>query len=341
VVDGRDDQRLWPYVGPLIDLPDVQLSSDRYQIVNERIRAPLNLLKGLGDAAHAELQKYQPITSVKDLCEKVEARRLAEGEDVIKEKVTKKFGTQKFTVRKKARTALHSGIINALIASGAMDSLLPEEVRQGSVAQKISAFIEIEADVVPDSRLKKTGQAKKQVPEQYRNLSALQQYQLRKMTLPAYSAELNEYIPRDLVSNSDDNGNQVLAWRVGKEEYHFMTKEGLRFWATPRPGKWERGRTILAASMAYVIDQEIKPYHQTKERCQLTLDIEGLRLTLVRWPDDNGKLEKFWTQNLKGAVLMVGLRKWNPEKDFSIGDAVIVAPPLELKKAAKQESEDE
>lgn len=334
------EKEFWHYVGPLIDLPDVQLSSDRYQIVNERIRAPLNLLKGLGDAAHAELQKYQPITSVKDLCEKVLARRLRDGEDKITEKVTKKFGTQKIVTRKKARTALHSGIINSLIASGAMDSLLPEDVRQGSVAQKISAYIEIEADVVPDSRLKKTGQARKQVPEQFRNLSALQQYQLRKMTLPAYSADLNEYIPKDLTCNSNDGSQQVLAWRVGKEEYHFMTKAGIQFWATPRPGKWSRGDTVMAASMAYVIDQEVKPYHQTKERCQLTLDIEGLRLILVRWPDDSGKLEKFWTQNLKGAVLMVGLRKWSPEKDFSIGDAVIVAPPLELKKAAK-ENEDE
>lgn len=330
----------WRYVGPLIDLPDVQLSSDRYQIVNERIRAPLNLLKGLGDMAHAELQKYQPIASARDLCEKVEARRLAEGEDVVKTKETKRLGIQKFTVRKKARTALHSGIINALIASGAMDSLLPEDVREGSVAQKISAYIEIEADAVPGSRLKKTGQAKKKVPEQFRNLTALQQYQLRKMTLPAYSTGLNDYIPRDEVCNSNDGNQQVLAWRRGKDEYHFMSREGLAFWSPQRPGKWERGRTIMAASMAYVIDQEVKPYHQTKERCQLTLDIEGLRLILVRWPNDDGKLDKFWTQNLKGAVLLVGLRKWSPEKDFSIGDAVIVAAPLELKKAEK-ENEDE
>jgi hypothetical protein len=110
----------------MIQMPDIKLSTDKYEIVNERIQAPLSLLKGLGPAAQAELELYRPVLSLEDLFQKIEARRVKEGTVTTEEVVSKKGVSKTVTTIKKARTALDSGKIHTLIVSGASGQSVPQ-----------------------------------------------------------------------------------------------------------------------------------------------------------------------------------------------------------------------
>jgi hypothetical protein len=93
---------------------------------------------------------------------------------------------------------------------------------------------------------------------------------------------------------------------------------------------WPRGSELRLATIAYVLSAERKYAKKDgRERLQVTLDVEGTRWQLVRWPDrQTGRLPDYLSQDLNGAVVMAVLSKYTSEKPFTIVDLVVIQPPL-------------
>lgn len=347
----------WRHAGHLIDLPDVNLSSDRFEIRGERILAPLNMILGMGDTTQEEIVKYLPANGLQNFLEKWDARRVAEGEKTVTMKRRRGGVVEPVTKIKRARTSLNLGVMSKLIGVGALDSLLPEDVRSQSLAQKIQHYINAEAQVTGDV-YKATGLPKKKLDPVYSQLTAAQQYQLKKKLLPAFTMPIDDFVPPELIVQDRGAGGRPgyflnIPYR---DRYEFATIKALRYWQEyNNKTKWPKGFTINIALPCYIISHEVKIYHDTKKRAEISIDAEGFRATFVRWPDsETGELQRLdtvdgtmkspmtWASPLSGALMILALQKWSPERDFSVVGGVIVSNPLAMKtKETEEEDEDD
>ncbi len=299
------DTKFWRHCGHLIDLPDINLSGDQFEIVNERIRAPTSLLKGIGPKAHAELCTYRPCKDAEDLVRKIEA--------------------YKASTKPKTRSALTSATIETLIIGGAANSLFPDSPE---------AKWQLEAWETAVSEV--TGKRKKSVDAKFQDLKPLMTYQYRKKLLPAYSenliplAALKE-IPNLAYVRDSRFDDLVLRYRYvakGEDEvddnvFALRADELLRVEAEPLvPGG------LRCAAVAYICDQKWRNYQETKEMTVLSIDVEGLRRELVIWPNSKGKLAAKFKESYKGAICLVVLAKWKSDKPLSIEDLIVIQPPL-------------
>ncbi len=250
------NEKFWRHCGHLIDLPDVVSSGDVFEIQNERIRAPLSLLKGVGEAAHHQLTQYRPYTDIEDFVRKQERHSIDTGVAVSKTKMVKKKvpdpagGKKKITVEveettqtlKRGYSALNRKVVYTLILSGAMDSLFPKTVvdsmgqeNEVLVSDQLqmyeAALAAVKSETAP---LKKDGTRKKvkveSVAPEYVHVSALRRFQMRKAILPAYAEDL-----QPLLLDADTFGVSVQARQVFDENTEEMASQELAFftWTPP------------------------------------------------------------------------------------------------------------
>lgn len=325
------EDKFWRYVHKLMKMPDIKLSSDDYKIVNERIQAPLHLLKGIGPAAQAELEKYLPIESLQDLFEKIDKRRIADG--VTNSEVTKK-GMIKTTVTK-ARTAFHDGIIHTLIVSGAMDSLFPPE---WDLMQKLTEYVRVACTVNGEiyKQGAKAGNLKRAPKTEFINMNVYKQYQVQKKILPIYYMDLFPVIADTQRQHLELKG----AWRWKVDDGVSLPIGNLRMIEHYESiESWPRGRSVRLAVPAYVSSYEKRLYHGFKERVNMELDVEGSRLDTVKWPDrETFKLPDKFQENLEGAVVIALISKWSTKK-FAVDDLILLEKPLTKDKP--EEAKDE
>lgn len=329
------EEKFWKHVGPLMINPDVSKSGDNYIIDGKHIRAPLNLLNGIGDKAHEEFCGYRPLKNIRDLCEKIYARKQATGS--WSEKVNKDTGKSKRTFTK-GRSSINRGIIQKLIVTGAMDSLFPADT---VFTDKLSMYFQAKCEV-EGLIYKKTGVPKEKPDPIYFKLNALTLYQLRKQILPSYSEDL-------LSSISDASFLPGVSFNSGR--YWFLPPDcdpppvaltdarGLLVYNTIPIRK---GNAVYLAALAYVMNNEQQGYHGTKVMSKFLVDIEGQRFEFVKWPDRDGSLPlKFKNTDFTGSLVILLLSKWNSEKPFSIDDVFEVAEPLKLKQEDSPDTEGE
>lgn len=359
------NEKFWRYCGHLIDLPDVVKSGQEFEIQNERIRAPLSLLKGVGEGAHGQLEKYRPYLTVEDFVRKQEEHKIKTGtivEKLAKVKyrvpdpsgatsrngkpklvsITKEEMVKKF---KKGSSALNRGVVATLILSGAMDSLFPEEIDgvKMSMSDRLSMYEQTIADVQTDmgpvlTKGKKAGQKKqvkaKAVDQKYLTLSALQQFQLKKAILPAYGADIAAMLAQmgwDYISVANREGDLNFKWLPPNAESYRNIKianaDALQYLKTV---EMEQGTKIYAAVAAYVVDWNVFRYgEERKEACKLMLDVEGTRWEFVRWPDKQGNIPDVFRSSLKGVIAMICLTKYRQDRPFSIEDVVVIQRPFD------------
>ncbi len=221
------NEKFWRFCGHLIDLPDVVKSGDAFEIQGERIRAPLSLLHGVGEAAHAQLIAHRPYADIVDFVRKQEQHRYDTGTMVTKtKKVKKKVPNPAYdaaTMDKKLKTvveeteveetkmklgysSLNRKIISTLILSGAMDSLFPATDENGHpvlVSDQLQMYENALAMVKTEmGPVMTTGKYKGQkkpikveaVDPKYLSIRAISRYQMRKAILPAYGADLTKLL---------------------------------------------------------------------------------------------------------------------------------------------------
>ncbi len=362
------NEKFWRFCGHLIDLPDVVKSGQQFEIQNERIRAPLSLLKGVGEGAHGQLSKYHPYATIEDFVRKQEEHKITTGTIVekmgkVKYRVpdptgaTKRNGEAKLVTItkeemvkkfKKGTSSLNRGVVATLILSGAMDSLFPSHIDgvEMSMSDRLAMYertiAEVQTDMGPVlTSGKKKGQ-KKQVKAQavdpkYLNLSALQQFQLKKAILPAYGANIAQILVQmgasEIVSRATDDNEMRYHFRwlpSNSESYRYVQLADADDLQYLRKVPMEHGTKIYAAVAAYIVDWNVFNYgEERKQACKLLLDVEGTRWEFVRWPDKNGGIPDIFRSSLKGVIAMVCLTKYKEDRPFSIEDVVVIQRPFD------------
>ncbi|MDE2425753.1 MAG: DNA polymerase III subunit alpha [Elusimicrobia bacterium] len=153
--------KFWPYCNELVAFPDINLSKDVFDIVGDKIQAPIDLLMGIGPQAHKEICENRPYKDIEDFCAKIIAKKEV------------------------ARSALNSGVVDKLIISGVADSLFKD--KDMTISDKFALFNKTMASLTGKKNIE-------QVESDILNISKTKLYQYRKSILPIYSEDLTKYI---------------------------------------------------------------------------------------------------------------------------------------------------
>lgn len=217
-----------------------------------------------------------------------------------------------------------------LILAGVMDSLF----EPGTVdLDKFSGF---EAAMAKAQRRKIKG-----VDEKYLNLTPVQRYQMRKTILPAYSQELMPLLSglndKRIVRKRRQDGQEAFFWPGNGGWIPFLRPEGLRRLEaiTPLPC----GRAVWGALPAYIMAQRHFTYHGHKEACELQLDVDGVAMKYVKWPDQEGKLAELYKQQLKGAIVVASVSRRKDDRPFGLEHITVLHQPLSNGQDSEEVSE--
>lgn len=330
----------WRHAGHLIDLPDVSKSCDQFEIIGNRIQAPLSLLHGIGEKAHQQLSAGRPYKNIDDFCARIQEYKEKNATFVTKKEIKKKTNrktkevtlTEVEVVKKKlGRSALTRGVLYTLVVSGAMDSLFPQGMETLDLLQALE-----------EALARATDKDVAAVNPKYINIDRFMRHQLRKKILPAYSAPLVPLI-EDLALAGKMNG---LVKEGNRLSYHWKEREWIPFASAQ---EIERIDTItpfpddpIKVAVATYID-DVRPFSWarkddkgnligTSHAVELNLDIDGARKKFVKWGNrDTGTLPTKWlhANEFKGAIGVAILSKYKEGKPFTLDDFNVIAQPLQ------------
>lgn len=322
-------EKHWRYCSHLVLPPDIQHSSDNFVVEGDKIRAPLRLLEGVGETAHAELVEIAPFASIREFCQKIFDRRVKNGTQTTKIKETKKHGKQEVVVTKLGRSNINNTLTTKLISSGTMDSLFPADVN--TVYAKLDYYAQVKAEV--------EGKKKKAVDDAFKSLSALQIYQIKKQVLPSYSEDLRTYFP-----DKFKQGKRMPAWEMprafdgnewcpivdGTLAAVLLDKENPRNDITPK---------FKFGVVAYVISAE--GFWQNKAY-RVNFEVDGEQFELVRWPSWDEKKQNKGAQlpdKFVGSISILTISRWGIEKEWQIDDIKVLQEKLDLKPNEEESKE--
>lgn len=327
------DEKFWRYCGHLIALPDIQMSKQGFAIEGDKIRAPLSLLKGLGEKAHQQLLEGAPYESISDLLMKIEKWRIEHPRE--SKRKDKKTGEEKL-VQLKGVSALNATVLQNLIVSGAMDSLFPYDDEFGApldTVDRLTRFAFAFREINPKSKFVS-------IASKFDLESPLVKYQLRKKILPAFSQSILPLVGgRTNQINTKRNSfltfNQDLSV---KNEWKLVS--GSAYQRLEQVGPLEG--VLNVAMLGYVVGYRQFSYTQKttgehKTACELDIDVDGTRVKLVRWPGKDG-LPDSLKEDLTGAVVASLLVRGAGSTSFFLAEVHILAPPLKAKAEEEEES---
>lgn len=340
------NETFWNFCGHLIDLPDISLSGEQFEIVNERIRAPINLLLGVGEAAHRQICLLRPYRDIVDFVEKHEKFKLdgavpvldKEGNTVlVLDKKTKLLKPK----MKKARSAVTRGVAYKLIIAGVFDSLFPKTLSFtiGETTTERAITTEEKLQMYEAALAAAQGKkSSKSIDAKFMKLTGITKFQYTKAILPAYTEKLLPLVAATNTTIIKQKGGAY--YRVGKNtELPILNASGIDY---------INGLEIFptteakCAVIGYVIADRRFRYgeNKSKEASELTLDLEGKRYAWVKWPDRDGKLPVEMGKDLTGSVVVAKLLKNNEKKPFVVTKVDVIAKSLdEQEEESAEESE--
>ncbi len=330
------NETFWPHCGKYIKLPDVTKAYKNFEIVGDKIQAPLSLLHGVGPTAHAELVECAPYTDIADFVRKREQWKVDKsqvvpflfGNDCL---LAHERGepTEKVV---KGRSALNDGIVYRLIVSGAMDSLFPGK----TTLQALEAFEQAVWDQEQIGKKRPSKKPPKPVKPEYVDIDPLVRYQMRKKILPAYS----ENLLKPLV----EQRHPQIFYKDGFRFRYCDSDESVRI---TNPSEWvamqnqspAEGKSFIRAIIGYVESARVFEHgpkdpvtgvrHTPKPALELVIDMGNEKAKVVKWPGrDSNKLDPEYVQPLEGALVAVVVTKYSSSKGFSIQDLEIIEKPL-------------
>lgn len=343
------NQKFWGFCGHLIDLPDIVQSQSKFEIQGERIRAPLDLLLGIGDKANTQLQLGRPYKDIDDFCQKVqafkEAGRVAvlgpDGKQVLVTRKGKGRGANKLpdTVEPKWKmgsSALNKTVVCTLIMIGSMDSLFPPDT---TTAQKIDLYLQASARAAGDRNPEKPN-------AKFLNANAMDQYQMKKSVLPAFSEKLlpliKPYNPPQLFVNPHTGRT---CWRTGKDSdgnenqpIGFVSLREIEAIEVVDPWPYPDGLPVAVA--AYIISERPFVYQGNKQAIEYVLDVGDGQMKVVRWPARGQKKPpKEFNEPRAGSVVVAELIKFKMNRPFALENITVIKPALNNKKEGESDGE--
>lgn len=328
------NERFWKHAGHLIRLPDVTRAHQNFEIVDERIQAPLSLLDGVGPQAQLELVACAPYANIADFIAKREAWKVAHSRTEIeqyKDEDGMEYEEEKVV---KGRSALNDGIAYRLIVSGAMDSLFPNM----TTLQALAAFEQAVWDHAQLGRKKPSKKPPAPIRPEYADINPLSRYQLRKKILPAYSEPLAilmaEQEGSPVYVNSSNklrfslgDGQESIPVAMAREWNHLQGRSPAQYDAFQRVilGYVEGARIFEHGEKDPVTRKRRNP----KPALELIVDIGSEKVRVVKWPDrETGRLDEKYVKPLEGALVAVEVAKYHTSKNFTIQDIHVIQPPL-------------
>lgn len=330
-------EKFWKHCKHLVSLPDLRYVNKTFEIQDDKIIAPINLLQGIGDKAHDELLTTGPFTDVADLCQKiVDTKR-------NKSTVNNETGKTRIGV-----SALNRGNVSKLIISGVMDSLFPSGL---DVVSKLEIF---EAELARAMGKKKA----QKIDEAYRDVNALQIYQHRKAILPVYTENLIPYlhgmgvdgvikktiklngVPTEVFSYRPEDPKNIsyILSSMGSKSMDGALSfvEGPLLKYMNDDAVVDKESPLHAACAAYVLDYRKFSYKdkktgEAKTAAEILLEVDGEIFKFVKWPSRKHNDIILPDGELKGTIVVAMLSKWSNKYGFGVDCLVKVQDVLKEK----------
>ena len=334
----RDEicNRFWSHCGQYIDLPDINNPNSKFDIVDNRIKAPVSLLHGIGEKAHAQIVANAPYKDINDFCLKVKDFKRSNPNKKTKMIQDPETGLYREETKiTEGRSALTSRVVVTLIIGGAMDNLFPPDT---TIESKIDMYYEASKAAGEKINNKK----KAELVEKYAKLNSLEKFQLRKMILPSYSADLRsvavESIPdRFSITNGKPSFKEIIdiktAHKTFKKTLEYIFYNGLELDAFEAAAETDLipSDGIMASFLGYVSSAHVWQYPKNstnpKTACKMMVDVEGRVREVVKWPNADGSLAPEF-KNVEGAIVYLTFFK-EPGKETRVSSIKILKGPLE------------
>lgn len=270
--------KFWRYVSDFTLLPDINSSTDTYELKNDKIIAPFSILNGVGEKAYHALMKGKPYTSLHQYIATHHSKRSKDSEE--------------------GRSAVNTGISLKLVAAGVLDSLFPENM---PTEEKLMLFEKIKGEI--------RSEKPKKVPEEYIGMTSLGKYMIKKQLITIHSDDLRDIILPKRGGQKIDSaaGHGVYIWMSQDKKpiidgFHL---EKIKEWAIEKDFtkikvflqkllpqnsgiNWElvpNGLDMEISTISYVIEEKAFPYHnKTKQATKVVLDCNGTFSEEVLWP---------------------------------------------------------
>lgn len=359
------NEKFWRHCSKYVSLPDVKLSKINWVIEGDRIRAPINLLHGVGEKAHQQLCQYAPYDSIEDLANKIILHRAKGTVPVVRVTSEKKTGaTLEKAGMSLGRSALQRAIIYRLIVAGAMDSLFEKDADIATCIDKYDVAImdaaraegaKYEDKTEMRARWKSAVAAyKKSSKDVYESLDPISRYQARKSVLPAYGTDLKTIygfvqLPKCLTIVKSPGGDKMrYVWSKWDREARAVVPTSDPVIAGERFDLLNTTENIpdagyRGAVLGYV--EEKRPFkygeNKSKEAMELLLEVSGARFKLVHWPDMDGSLPDYVKSLQKGAIIAALVVRNKPDRPFSIKQFTVLRDAFKSSKTDSAEEADE
>jgi hypothetical protein len=320
-------EQFWPYCKQYIILPDIQFSTGSFYIKDDKIIAPLSIIKGLGEKAHTELVENSPYKNIEDFTEKIAKTKKST------------YVNESGEIKTKRSNLNNSGVIGKLIVSGVMDSLFPHGL---NTIEKLEFFNLKMAEALGKKRPEK-------INPRYAITNPLDIYQIRKDFLAVYS----KFLAPDLYLA---RVHGVQKKTVGVKDYYIYYPEdpkvlskimaqgiekikpmpfldGKTFQELNTQASIDNGKVLRVAVATFVMDENKFSYKQRDRQKKETglmlsakkylLDIDGVTKEFVKWPEYESPYKlKALKENTVGTIAIAILSKRKELTDFNI-DAII------------------
>jgi DNA polymerase-3 subunit alpha len=272
--------KFWRHVSEFTLLPDINSSTDTYELKNDKIIAPFSILNGVGEKAYHALMKGKPYTSIHQYISTHHSKRAKDSEE--------------------GRSAVNTGISLKLIAAGVLDSLFPEGM---PTEEKLMMFEKIKGEIRKEKP--------KKVPEEYIGMTSLGKYMIKKQLITIHSDDLRDIVlpKRGGLKVESAAGHGVYIWmsqdkRPIIDGFHL---EKLKEWAAendmtkmkvflqkllPKDASinWDLalipgGQDVDINTISYVIEEKAFSYqNKSKQATKVVLDCNGTFSEEVLWP---------------------------------------------------------
>jgi DNA polymerase III alpha subunit len=313
-------QKFWPNCGHLIRMPDIRNATDTFDIVGDKVQAPLSLLQGIGNTAHKELVEVSKgADSIADLFKNINARKEA----------------TKTPDGKLGRSALSRKVMYTLIVSGTMDSFFPPDA---TMLDKLMAYESAAAQNQVD-----TGKRKKlkvsPVDSAFVDLNERQVYQLRKSILSSYDDDLYKMLCKHESVSESATGYVFRKGTASGQTRHLTVVKPERISYYDTLDVWEEGGSLTVVLPCYIMGDERRTYGADKKpMAKLTVNSNGETFEFVRWPIWGTKdLGDDFIESLTGSMGMLTLEKRAKDKPFSVVGYDMMQAPFKM---GKEESSD-
>lgn len=314
----------WAHCGDQVQLPDINLSRKDFEIVGDRIRAPMSLIKKVGEHVHEALLALAPYTDITDFCVRHDARCVENKTPVMDKATGKQKANKKGELTwKKATSPLRRDVVHRLIVAGVLDSLYPDP--DMCLVDKIATF---EA-ALSASRGQKKIEA---VPARFHTTNPVMDFQIKKSVLSVYHEPIQPLLmcgyrasapvyPQSAVDVNAEGREQFI---LGNSRIPILTSAERHRVNAIHP--WPEALRVQIAVPCYVTERRVFHYgpNKSKTACELVLEMDGVPEKFVRWPDrKTGKIPAMYQGDIKGAIGLAIMTRYTENRLLSLDDLVV------------------